>query len=99
MGKKKSDPSFEQALTDLQQIVEGLESGELGLEEALAQFEQGIGLVKTCHDVLKQAEQRIELLTGQDAAGNPVTEPFDASATIDAEPAAADETGDENRLF
>ena len=75
MAKDKSAPettpdvSFEEALQALQEIVESLESGSLGLEESLARFEQGIGLLKTCNDVLEQAEQRIETLTGFDADG------------------------------
>ena len=66
-GETTPDVSFEEALQTLQEIVESLESGSLGLEESLSRFEQGIGLLKTCNDVLEQAEQRIETLTGFDA--------------------------------
>lgn len=75
--------TFESALTQLQQIVHDLEEGDLGLETSLARFEEGIGLLRNCYRILEQAEQKIEILTGQDAAGNPVTEPFDATATFD----------------
>ena len=91
-GKTTPDVSFEEALQALQEIVESLESGSLGLEESLARFEQGIGLLKTCNDVLEQAEQRIETLTGFDADGNPKTEPLENEATIDKE----SDTGDQN---
>jgi len=93
------DVSFEEALQALQEIVESLESGSLGLEESLARFEQGIGLLKTCNDVLEQAEQRIETLTGFDADGNPQTEPLENEATIDKEPNADDQDDDDTSLF
>ena len=76
-------PPFEQLLAELQQIVADLEDGEQGLEESMQKFEVGTGLLKTCYNILAQAEQRIEILTGLDRDGNPVTEPFDSTATID----------------
>jgi len=95
-GETTPDVSFEEALQALQEIVGSLESGSLGLEESLAQFEQGIGLLKTCNDVLEQAEQKIETLTGFDADGNPKTEPLENEATIDKEPDASDQNDDED---
>ena len=78
-------PSFEAALADLQRIVADLEDGRVGLEESLARFERGIGLLKTCYQVLENAEQRIEQLVGMKSDGTPITKLFDASATADAE--------------
>lgn len=77
--KKKSDAqlSFEEALDNLDSIVNELEEGTIGLEEALAQYEQGVKLLKQCFKLLEKAERRIELLSGIDADGNPVTEPLD----------------------
>jgi exodeoxyribonuclease VII small subunit len=80
--------SFEDQLAALQQIVSALESGQLGLEDSLARFEEGIGLLRQCQDRLNSARQQIELLTGFDAAGQPLTQPFDATATF-TEPGAA----------
>ena len=54
---------FEESVTQLEEIVKQLEKGDLTLEESLKQFEKGIGLARTCQDVLNQAEQKIELLT------------------------------------
>jgi exodeoxyribonuclease VII small subunit len=79
-------PSFEQALTALEQIVRDLEEGRLGLAESLARYEEGVKLLKQCHGLLEHAERHIELLTGVDAVGNPVTEPFDDRATLAEEP-------------
>ena len=75
--------TFEGSLTHLQQIVHDLEEGQLGLEASLSRFEEGIRLLRSCYRILEQAEQRIEVLTGHDAAGNPVTAPFDATATFE----------------
>lgn len=79
----ESPQSFESALAVLQQIVHELEEGNLGLEASLARFEEGVRLLRSCHQILEQAEQRIEILTGIDAAGNPQLAPFDATATVD----------------
>lgn len=55
--------NFEQSISELEHIVKQLEQGELSLEDSLKQFEQGINLARTCQDALKNAEQKIELLT------------------------------------
>lgn len=68
--------SFEQSLAGLEQIVHRLEDGELELSVALEQYEQGVKHLRHCFDLLGQAERKIELLTGLDAEGNPITEPF-----------------------
>jgi exodeoxyribonuclease VII small subunit len=81
--------SFEQSLTELDRIVRDLEDGQLGLEESLGRYEAGVGLLKRCYAQLRAAEQRILLLTGTDAQGQPITRPFEHTATADA---ASDET-------
>ena len=53
---------FEKSLQQLEKIVTQMESGELGLEDSLNQFEQGIKLAKNCQDTLSNAEQRVEQL-------------------------------------
>ncbi|MCA9114455.1 MAG: exodeoxyribonuclease VII small subunit [Planctomycetaceae bacterium] len=80
-GNVEAPPSFEQSLGRLQEIVDSLESGELELEQSLARYEEGVGLLRNCSGLLDQAELKISQLTGFDAEGNPVTAPFDASAT------------------
>ena len=74
-------PDFETALAELERIVQQLESGSLGLEPSLARFEHGISLLRRCYETLETAEQRIEMLTGMDADGNPRTAPFPAVET------------------
>ncbi len=52
--------TFEERLTKLSQIVEQLESGnDLPLENSLKLFEEGIGLVASCREMLENAEQRV----------------------------------------
>jgi exodeoxyribonuclease VII small subunit len=54
---------FEQAIEQLEQLIEQIESGELGLEESLTQYERGMALIDRCRQVLSSAEQRIAELT------------------------------------
>lgn len=78
------EPSFEEALRQLEGIVRQLEEGELGLDEALARYEDGVKLLRRCHQLLEQAERRIELLSGVDAEGNPICTPLeDPSLPLD----------------
>ena len=75
--KKIKEVTFEQALGTLQEIVTDLEDGELPLEDSLEKYELGIHLLKKCHDSLNQAERKIEILTGIDSEGNPITQDYD----------------------
>lgn len=68
---------FENALGEIEEIVSMLESGDLGLTESLVHYERGINRLKQCHQLLEAAEQRVSLLSGFDADGNPVTEAMD----------------------
>ncbi|BDY03948.1 MULTISPECIES: exodeoxyribonuclease VII small subunit [Ferrimonas] len=63
MAKKPDNLSFEQALSELEQIVGNLEQGNLPLEQALKQFERGIHLVRASQSKLTQAEQSVQMLT------------------------------------
>jgi exodeoxyribonuclease VII small subunit len=84
-GSPLDQLTFEQALAELEQIVHQLEDGETSLEESLARYEAGIHLVKRCLQQLAQAEQRIQLLAGQDEEGKPVLEVFEHAATGNAD--------------
>ena len=75
MARKKT-LDFEQSLTELQTLVERLESGELSLEESLGAFEQGIRLTRECQTSLSQAEQKVQILLERD--GELSEAPFDA---------------------
>jgi exodeoxyribonuclease VII small subunit len=67
-------PDFEQALAELEGLVERLERGDLPLEEALKTFERGVELTRHCQGSLKAAQQKVEILLKR---GNSVDiEPF-----------------------
>ncbi len=75
--KKQSIPDFEASLAELESIVQRLEQGELPLEESLRQFERGVALTRSCQKALRQAEQKIRVLS-KGADGELVEEDFDA---------------------
>ena len=60
--------NLEKALTELEELVEELESGDLPLEKAMKKFEDGIKLTRGCQAALKDAEQKVEILL-QSAGG------------------------------
>ena len=60
---------FEAAVTRLEEIVRAMEQGDLPLEQSLQLFEEGTGLVKSCNQLLSQAELKIaQLMKGADGA-------------------------------
>ena len=83
MAKKKTTKSaqasvsFEESLEKLEQIVQDLEAGQLGLTESLELYEKGIQSLKQCHQALTVAERKIQLLTEVDESGEATVEPFD----------------------
>jgi exodeoxyribonuclease VII small subunit len=58
----EDSPGFEAALAELEKRVRQLEGGDLTLEQALALFEEGVELARTCHERLEAAEQRVARL-------------------------------------
>lgn len=67
--QQQDAPSFEQALGQLETIVDSMESGETPLAELLVKFEEGTRLLKLCEARLKEAEMKIELLKKQKDGG------------------------------
>jgi len=89
MAARKSEPSvdklrFEDALEALEQLIERIESGEIGLEESLAQYERGMKLIRRCQSILDTAEKRIAELT-EIAGGELVIEAEEDEPEADAE--------------
>ncbi len=62
MTVKENDISFEEALKDLEKIVEDLNNGDMELEKAITAYEKGIQLKNICEERLKNAQERIELI-------------------------------------
>ena len=74
-GKEK-ELKFEDGLKRLEEIVAKLESGNLSLDDSLKLFEEGVKLVRFCNERLAEAQQKVELLT-KDQAGNVIgSQPF-----------------------
>lgn len=55
-------PHLEESLTEISQLVDKMEHGELTLAESLSNFERGIQLVKHCQKILEEAEQKVQVL-------------------------------------
>jgi len=85
--------SFESDLTALQQVVEDLETGRLGLEESLSRFEHGMALLRSCYARLNRAEQRVEILTATEG-DELTTAPLDVTSTTHAASADPDTSGE-----
>ena len=79
------DSAFEDAIAELEQVVRTLEDGATSLDAALAAYERGVGLLKSCYQHLRLAEQRILKLTGSDGDGRPTLELFEHTAAVEAE--------------
>lgn len=64
MAKRK--PSFEEALTQLETLAEQIERGQIGLEDSIRKYEEGMALVKKCRDILNRAELKVQELQERD---------------------------------
>ncbi len=62
---RKTQPGLEEALQELEALVEKMEDGELSLEQALAEFQRGIELTRLCRKALKDAEHKVRVLQQQ----------------------------------
>ncbi|MCG8485949.1 MAG: exodeoxyribonuclease VII small subunit [Candidatus Thiodiazotropha sp.] len=65
MPRKAKTPTFEEALKELESLVETLEQGDQSLEESLKSFERGVSLTRLCQEALKDAEQKVQILSGE----------------------------------
>ena len=89
-----AEPTFEDALSEVERIVRELEDGSTGLEQSLAGYEAGIALLKHCYAKLRDAEQRIVKLAGCDGDGRPVLQPFEHTAAVEPEAAPTRRKGE-----
>jgi len=79
--KKNSAQKFETSLKELEDIVRELENSQIDLDEHLKLYEKGIRLIHSCQTSLKEAEQKIQILSGQDLSGDPILENFEHQST------------------
>jgi exodeoxyribonuclease VII small subunit len=82
-SKTPPDPerlSFEQAVEELEAIIERIEQGEIGLEESLQQRKRGESLIRRCRAILDDAEQELEQVTADEVAPGDEAAPSDAES-------------------
>jgi exodeoxyribonuclease VII small subunit len=79
------DIAFESALKRLEELVRRLEQGNAPLDQSLAEYSEAVQLLRTCQVRLDQAQARIEVLSGIDADGNPVTRPLETAGDMSLE--------------
>jgi exodeoxyribonuclease VII small subunit len=82
MAADPQEPDFEQALGELEKLVERLERGDLPLDEALKTFERGVALTRHCQGALKAAQQKVEILLKK--SGRAELQPFTGTEAEDA---------------
>lgn len=80
MASDANEPDFEQALAELEKLVERLERGDLPLDEALQTFERGVALTRHCQSALKAAQQKVEILLRK-SGGPAELQPFTPNDT------------------
>jgi exodeoxyribonuclease VII small subunit len=84
-----AEATFEQTLDRLEEIVHLLEEGEVGLDEALLRYEEGVRLLRKAYQSVERAQRKIEILSGLDAEGNPRTQPLADVSTLTLDEQAA----------
>lgn len=104
--KKVQDksPSFEDALEELEAMVETMESGQLPLEKLISSYERGAELISHCESVLGNARKRLDLITlkPKSSASKTTADSTDNSNPEDAQEGTSpspDHNDDEIRLF
>lgn len=73
------EPSFEDALQRLDEIVTGMEEGQLSLESMISSYEEGVSLLKLCRNRIDGARRRVELISGDLEGGKATLAPFEAA--------------------
>ena len=79
--KPVEEMSFEEAIAELEKIVERLERGQVPLAESIAIYERGAALKKRCEQLLRQAEMRIEKIVLDEQGAPADTAPLDPQAS------------------
>ena len=74
---KPGKSTFEASIIQLEEIQKQLEGDKVDLATALSQYEEGVRLLKNCYEILETARQKIEVLRGIGANGEPIAEPLE----------------------
>ncbi|MEM9281121.1 MAG: exodeoxyribonuclease VII small subunit [Verrucomicrobiota bacterium] len=97
---KDTELAFEDALSQLEELVEGMESDQMPLEDLIKNFEKGTQLYQVCEKRLDEARGRIEIIRKNRNQDN-VLEPFEneAEASTEDETARATDPPEDGQLF
>lgn len=93
--KPDHELNFEKAMDRLETIVEQMESGKMSLDDLILRYEEGMKLVKICQERLASAEQRIEMIT-RNNAGKPSVKPFEPTTEGAEAPVTERDKGEKN---
>ncbi len=63
--------SYEEAIGELESIIDSIEQGQVGLQQSLAEYSRGTALRKRCRTSLADAEQQVERLAAEEAQPSP----------------------------
>jgi exodeoxyribonuclease VII small subunit len=108
---KNDEPTFEDAMRRLDEIVAGMEDSQLSLEEMISSYEEGVRLLKLCRQRIDVARRRVELISGDLEGGKAILTPFEDTGNEETAQSAekprvltrrrktADTEGGEIRLF
>ncbi len=95
---KRSEPTFEAAMSQLEKIVEEMDDDTLPLEELIVRYADGTKLVKVCEERLAAVEKKIEMIT-RTASGEPKLEEFEPASAAAEEAPKAKTKRDDISLF
>jgi exodeoxyribonuclease VII small subunit len=76
-----ADQPFEASLTELNDLVNRLESGSLGLSDSIGAYERGVAILRRLHEQLADVEERVRLLVRIDDQGRPILEEIGSATT------------------
>ena len=85
---RPADVPFETSLTELNELVNRLESGALGLSDSIGAYERGVTILRHLHEQLADVEERVRRLVRIDDQGRPILSDIDAESAGTATPAA-----------
>jgi len=62
-AEKKKEPTYEEMVAQLEEIVQSLEEGALSLDASMGAYEKGVKILKSCYTLLERKEKKIQELT------------------------------------
>lgn len=78
--KKEGEPSFEDAMERLDEIVSSMEGERMSLEAMVRSYEEGVSLLRVCRNRIDTAKRRVEMITADLEGGKATLAPFDPAA-------------------